>query len=63
MIAKPVVADALAVVVEELSLVESSFGTGRTPFDSFKAKLKTKEMNHFNESSATRISSFAGRCL
>jgi len=39
MIASPVVADALAVVVEELSLVESLFGTGRTPFD-FQGQLK-----------------------
>src|SRR5881227_167021 len=47
MIANPVVAEALAVVVEELSLVESSCGTGTTPFDSFKAKLKTKGNESF----------------
>src|SRR5258706_14804164 len=41
MIANPVFADVLAVVVEELSLVGSLFGTGRTPFDFFKAKPKT----------------------
>jgi len=39
MIANPVFADVLAVVVEELSLVGSLFGTRRTPFD-FQGQLK-----------------------
>jgi len=39
MIANPVFADVLAVVVEELSLVGSLFGKRRTPFD-FQGQLK-----------------------
>jgi len=39
MIANPVFADVLAVVLEELFLVESLFGTRRTPFD-FQGQLK-----------------------
>src|SRR5438132_1229912 len=41
MIANPVLADVLAVVVEELSLVGSLFGTRRTPFD-FQGQLKNR---------------------
>src|SRR5258708_10889508 len=49
MIANPVFADVLAVVVEELSLVGSLFGTRRTPFD-FQANLKTESFQRLKRS-------------
>src|SRR2546425_4790933 len=49
MTAIPVFADVLAVVVEELSLVVSLFGTRRTPFD-FQGQLKTESFQRIKRS-------------